>query len=140
MANKLQSGASVRCVINGQNMGTISDFTYTMLSPRDEDRGLDSLEAFELSPNLVGVQGSFSVFMVRNDEGLEGRNVTDGLPHISREKYFSILLQDRLTGFIFFKAERCSVEHQTWKLVARGLVTGQVSFKGTMGYTHFSQQ
>lgn len=139
MPNRIQVGANLVCIINGQKWGAVTGMQYTLSSPRMEERGLDSMEATELSPTTVGVQGTIQLLMIRNDEGLEGRQVTAGLPYISSEHYFSIMLQDRQSAFIEMRIDHASVENQTWNPIAKGMVQGQFSFKGLMAKNHYNQ-
>jgi hypothetical protein len=104
-----------------------------------EEQGLDSMEMTELAPTTVRVQGTIQLLMQRNDEGLEGRQVTAGLPYISAEHYFSLMLQDRQSAFIIMRIDHASVEQQTWNPVAKGMVQGQFSFKGLMAKNHYNQ-
>jgi hypothetical protein len=121
MPNRIQVGANLVCIINGQKWGAVTGLQYT------------------LSPTVVGVQGTIQLLMQRNDEGLEGRQVTAGLPYISAEHYFSIMLQDRQSAFIEMRIDNASVEQQTWNPVAKGMVQGQFSFKGLMAKNHYNQ-
>jgi hypothetical protein len=139
MPNKLQVGANLVCIINGQKWGAITGLQYTLSSPRMEERGLDSMEMTELAPTVVSVQGTIQLLMQRNNEGLEGRQVTAGLPYISAEHYFSIMLQDRQSAFIVMRIDHASVDNQTWYPVAKGMVQGQFSFKGLMAKNHYNQ-
>jgi hypothetical protein len=139
MARRVQIGANVVCIINGQKWGAVTGLNYRMLSPRLEERGLDSMEAVELSPTVVSVQGSIQLLMQQNDEGLEGRQVTAGLPYIPSEHYFSLMLQDRLSAYIIMRVDHASVEEQAWTMSAKGLVQGQFTFKGLMAKNHYNQ-
>lgn len=139
MPNRVQVGANIVCIINGQRWGAVTGLTYRELSPRMEERGLDSVEMTELSPTVVSVQGTIQLLMQRNDEGLEGRQVTAGLPYISSEHYFSLMLQDRQSAFIVMRVDNASVDEQTWNPMAKGMVQGQFSFKGLMVKNHYNQ-
>ncbi len=138
MLNKVQVGANVVCWINGQQWGAVTGLQYNENSPRTEERGIDSMEAFELAPTVVGVTGNIQLLMVRDSQGLEGRQVTAGLPYISSEHYFSMMLQDRTSGFIIMRIENASVDGQSWSPVARGMVRGQFNFKGLMVKNHYN--
>lgn len=140
MPNKLQIGANITCRINGQDTGIVFDIQYSMSTPHSEDRGIDSLEPFDLSPNMTEVMGTIQVYMLRNDEGLEGRNVTAGLPHIPEGLYFSLQLEDRDSGFLIFKADHCVCEVQQWRMATKSIVVGQFSFKGLTARTHMNQR
>ena len=140
MANKIQTGAGSIVLLNGQMWGIVTGLQYQLSSPRAEDRGLDSLEAFELGVTTTSVAGSISVLMLREDEGLEGRNITAGLPYISEEQYFTLEIQDRASGFSILKIEFCSLESQGYQFQPKNLVQGTFSFKGIQGRTHFTQK
>ncbi len=140
MPNKLQVGANIICRINGQDYGIVSGIQYTLTSPSDEERGIDAIEPFELSATITQVQGVIQVFMLRNDEGLEGRNITAGMPYIPEERYFSLMLQDRYSGFMIFKADYCRVESQSWNMQTKSIVTGQFAFRGLTARNHFNQR
>jgi hypothetical protein len=140
MANKVQVGAGLNLLLNGANYGIITDFQYQMLSPRVANRGIDTMEMSELAPTTVEVQGTVQVLMLRDDEGLEGRQLTAGLPYISTERYFSLMLQDRSTGFIVMTISYASIEGQSWAVRPRNLVQGQFTFKGLMARTHYNQR
>ena len=139
MANRVQVGANLVCIINGQKWGAVTGIQYALASPRMQERGLDSMEAAELAPTIVSVSGTIQILMQRNDEGLEGRQVTAGLPYISAEHYFSIMLQDRQSAFIVMRIDYASVENQTWNPIAKGMVQGQFSFTGLMAKNHYNQ-
>lgn len=138
MANRIQVGANTICWINGQRWGAVTGFSYQQSSPRAEERGIDSMEMFELSPTVVSVQGTIQLLMIRDQEGLEGRQITAGLPYISTEHYFSIMLQDRSSGFIIMRIDNASVEGQSWAVMAKSFVQGQFSFKGLMAKNHYN--
>ena len=138
MPNRVQIGANVVCWINGQLWGAVTGLQYSANSPRLEERGIDSMEAFELSPTTVSVTGTIQVLMLRNDEGLEGRQVTAGLPYISTEHYFSMMVQDRSSGFIIMRVDNASVDAQSWSYASRSLIMGQFSFKGLMAKNHYN--
>jgi hypothetical protein len=139
MGNRVQVGANLICIINGQKWGAVTGIQYSLASPRMQERGLDSMEATELAPTVVSVTGTIQILMQRNDEGLEGRQVTAGLPYISTEHYFSIMLQDRQSAFIVMRIDFASVENQTWNPIAKGMVQGQFSFTGLMAKNHYNQ-
>jgi hypothetical protein len=139
MSNRIQVGANLLCIINGQRWGAVTGMTYRLLSPRTEERGLDSMEMTELTPTTVSVQGTVQILMQRDDEGLEGRQLTAGLPYISSEHYFTLMLQDRASAYIAMKIDHASVDEQTWNPMAKGMVQGQFSFKGLMAKNHYNQ-
>lgn len=136
---KLQVGANVACWINGQQYGLVTDIEYNELSQREPEYGLDAMEPAELSPTTTLVVGTIRLLMARESEMLEGMQITAGLPFISSERYFSIMLQDIATGFIIMTIDYASVDGQSWSMVNKNLVRGQFNFKGLMARNHYNQ-
>lgn len=139
MSNKIQTGANTLCFLNGQQTGVVTAINYRELSNHLPEFGLDSPEAFELSPTTVMIQGQIQVLMLRDDEALEKRGVTDGLPHIATEPYFTLEIQNRLSGFSIMKVERAKIDDQSWNVSAKGFYVGSFTFKGLMVKNHSNQ-
>jgi len=137
--SKLQVGANVVCWINGRQWGLVTDMDYNELSPREPEYGLDSMEPAELGPTTTLVTGVIRVLMARDNEMLEGMQVTAGLPYISSERYFSIMLQDRTSGFVIMTIDYASIDGQSWSVANKNLVRGQFNFKGMMVRNHYNQ-
>lgn len=137
--SKIQVGANVVCRINGKIWGAVTGIQYRMISPRFENRGIDSIVAAELEPTITTVMGTVQLVMIRDNEMLEGIGATQGLPYISTEQYFSFSIEDRTDGFSILKVERALVEEQQWMMATKQLVTGQFTFKGLQGLHHYNQ-
>lgn len=137
--NVVQVGANVVCRINGQVFGSVTGLMYRLLSPRMEERGIDSIQGFELAPVASSVVGSVQMIMVRDSENLEATGATAGLPDVLGEKYFELHIEDASDGFSILKAEQVSVEEQMWTMTAKNVVSGQFTFKGLVAKPHFNQ-
>ena len=137
--NVIQVGADVVCRINGKIIGSVTGLQYRLLSPRVEERGIDCLTGFELAPTGTSITGTIQIVMVRNNEGVEATGATSGLPEVLNEPYFALHIEDRANGFSILKASQASVEEQTWDIRARGIVMGQIVFKGLLAANHFNQ-
>jgi hypothetical protein len=138
MRNKVLVGAGVKCLINGVNIGVVTGIQYSIQTPREEDRGIDSLAPYELSPTSVSVTGALSIIKVRDDGGLEGWNIVKPLPNISEDEYFTLELKDRMSGSTYIKVDHAAVDSQGWSVSARGVVTGQFSFHGLTAKSNFN--
>jgi hypothetical protein len=132
MRNKILAGAGVKCMVNGVDWGTVVAVQYTIATPREEDRGVDSLLPFELSPTTAQVTGTIQLLKLRGDGGLEAKDIANPLPYLDTEQYFSIQLHDRQTGAIYLSVANASVESQSWNFAAKATVTGQFAFRGLM--------
>ena len=137
MRNKILTGAGIRCLVNSVDLGVVTGIQYNIATAREEDRGIDSLAPFELSPTSTSVSGSISLVKIRDDGGLEGHNIVKPLPYISEDEYFTLELKDRLTGSTYLKVTHAAVDGQSWSAQARGIVTGQFSFHGLTAKTSY---
>lgn len=129
MKSHLLVGAKVRLYVNGKPYGRVQDFRWSVESPKEEKRGIDSQEPFELAPTTVSVNGNLNVLRISGDGGAEGAGFTVQYPDLSRERYFSLVLVESNTDLVLFQARRCSLLSQSWGVPSRGIVTGSLSFR-----------
>ncbi len=109
----------------------MSSFDFRSDTPHKELHGIDSSDAFELAPTTNGCSGTLGVFRSLNDGGAEGAGLTPVNADLSRGKYFSLILIERLSESILFQARKCVLVSQSWNAPARGYLTGSLSFKST---------
>ncbi len=114
--------------VNGKLYARVTDLRFTSSTPGREIYGIDSSEPFELANTTTRCSGSMSVLRLAQDGGAEGAGMTVSYVDITREKYFSLALVDRVTDTIVFQARRCKLTSQSWDIPARGRVTGQLDF------------
>lgn len=140
MANqRILVGAGVDVYINGKNWGTVNSFIWESSTPHEEQRGIDTTSPFEYAIGQTSVSGQVSLFKVQNNGGLEGLGVTGGYKDYLRERYFTLLLIEQKTQTILFKADRCCVQSQTWKVEAKAQVQGAFNFSGIEWVNEFSK-
>jgi len=89
---------------------------------------VDSPSPFELAPTSNTVTGTMTVYRLIDDGAAEGAGMVAPVDELPREKYFTMVLFNVVTGGIVFQAEFCSVESQTWSFEARSLATGVINF------------
>lgn len=128
--SRVMVGAQILCFINGQLLGEVTGHKFSSSTPHTERRGIDSLIGYELSPVGAKVSGSFSILKLSMNGGLEGKGIVAPFTHLSREKYFSILIKDRKTDTTVFQADYCKVTDQTWSMVAKSRVEGSFAYEG----------
>lgn len=130
--NLLLVGAHARCYLNNQPFGRIADFSWDDNTPRKEIKVCDYLPPWELLQTGASVRCNASIYRIHMDGGIEGAGMrAPSWLDLPREKYFSFLVLDRLTDTVLFRADKCSVEHQSWR-IGRGYVMGTVSFLGLL--------
>lgn len=128
--SKIVVGAGLSVFVNGKIYGQVTSFKWDSSTPVKANYGIDSLMPYELANTATKVVGSMSLVRVHGDGGLEGRGVVAPLTHLELEKYFSVLVVDRLTGLDVFRADHCKVTAQSWQVAARGKMEGSFSFEG----------
>lgn len=132
--------AAVVLYINGKAYGAVHGFHWTSLTPQKEVNGIDSLEAQELIPTSAKVVGSFDLYRISGSGGMEGIGVTTQFDKMPSEKYFVLQLIDIRSDQILFQARSCKAEQQSWTVPVRGLVTGNLQFKGLTWENESAQQ
>ncbi len=138
MAGKLQVGAAVVCRINGIDYGFVTGIKLDTPTPRGKARGIDSPFIIDLMPTTIETGGSVEVLRLINDGGLEARNLVLSPRYFIVEKHFTLELVERQTDTILYRAKYCSVENQSWNVVAKGMVTGTFNFTGVVAYNDYS--
>ena len=121
--------ASVILYINNQPYGRVESFRFSSQTPRDAIYGIDSLDPMELAPTRTKVTGSIGIIRTVGDGGIEGAGFTTNYELLSREKYFSIMLVERQSDTVIFRADYCSVAGQQWDVQARERVKGTLEFE-----------
>lgn len=130
MSQKILTGANLVVYVNARPYGLVERFTWTEATPSRENRGIDTVEALELAPTHSSVSGTMEIWRLKADGGLEGAGLKTHSRQMNRGRYFSLTLIDRITDEIFFQADRCRVDSQTWPVAVKQLVKGTVSWKG----------
>jgi hypothetical protein len=138
MRNKVLVGAGIRCLLNGVDIGIVTGIQWNIQTAREEEKGIDVLGAYELSPTSTSVSGSLSILKIRDDGGLEGWSIVKPLPQISEDEYFTLELKDRLSASTYLKVEHAAIDGQSWSVSARGIASGQFSFHGLTAKSNYN--
>lgn len=117
------------CFLNGRMFGEANKVEWDIRTPKVRKGGIDSVVDHELAPTKNEVAGSVGMYRIRGTGGLEGFGVVAPFNANPREKYFSILIVNRLDGTTVFRADRCSVTSQRWGVEAKGRMHGTFSFE-----------
>jgi hypothetical protein len=121
--------AGVSLYINGKRMGRVTSFEFNSATPRRAIHGLDALDPFELAPVSTRVSGRLGFVRTVGDGGAEGQGLTTQYDTLPLEKYFSIMLIERISDTVIFEANYCSVVNQSWSVQPKSMVTGMVEFE-----------
>ena len=124
-------GAHVVVYVNGTMFGRVAGLSHSMDSPIRELHGVDTYLPIELVRGPVSIRGNMTLYRLHNDGGLESAGMIGTWNDLTREKYFSILVLDRSTDTVVFRADRCGVSSQNWTY-GKGYVMGNVGFNGLL--------
>jgi hypothetical protein len=124
------AGASLKLYINNRPVGIATGFDWTIDYGRTPIFGLDQVTAYELAPGQINVKGRIDCTRIKRDGGLEGRNIVASADNILNEKYINIILIDRDSGSIVFRAELAAIGIQNWRVDPKGILRGSFSFVG----------
>jgi hypothetical protein len=122
------TGAHCKLYVNGSPYGRVETFEFTETTAHRTVKVVDLMTPWELIPEGVQVTGSMSIYRIHQDGGVEGAGMKAAVPDLARQKYFSILLVDRFTDTVLFRADQCVVLSQTWR-AQKGLLKGAVSLQ-----------
>lgn len=129
MRAKTIVSAGVTVYVNGAPFGRVTSFRFSSNTPREAIYGIDSLDPFELAPTRTRITGSIGLVRTVADGGAEGAGLTTNYEQLSREKYFSLMLVERISDTVIFRADYCSVVNQQWDIAAKEMVRGTIEFE-----------
>lgn len=121
--------AGVIVYVNNRPFGKVTGFSFSSQTPREPINGVDSIDPFELAPNSTRVTGTLELVRTLYDGGVEGAGLTTNFERLPQEKYFSLMLVERISDTVLFRADYCSVNSQNWSFPSRGLARGSVEFE-----------
>lgn len=121
-------GAHLRVYVNGQPFGRTRSGRFKSSTPRRRVKVIDSFVPAESVQLGAEGSGSISVYKIHADGGAQAAGIVAAFADLSLEKYFSILILDRFSDTVVFRADRCSLEEEDWDLPTRGFVTGTFNF------------
>lgn len=123
-------GASVVCYINGKEYGQVESFSFRPDTPHKEARGIDSLEPFDLIPQAISISGQLGMYRTKLDGGAQGIGAATAFIDVVHAKFFTIQLRERVTQTVIFESRYSSVISENWEVKAKGIMTGQLAFRG----------
>lgn len=122
--------ARILCYINGRLLGRVAEFSWNGEAAHKAARGVDDPTAQEFMPTTLGMSGTMRILRTIGDGGAQGAGITVPQSLVSREKYFTVVLVERETDSTLFRATECVANSESWAVVAKGIVQGNISFVG----------
>lgn len=126
--NKSVVTAGLIVYVNGRPLALGTHFAFTSDTTKRQVRGLDSAEVVEFAPTSLSISGQIGLIRAHGDGGAEGAGLLAQPADLTREKYFTLLILDRLTQKPVFQSNTCTVQSQSWSVPARGIITGTINF------------
>lgn len=130
MISKISHGSRVILYINGQALGIATSFDFTSDTSRKEIRGIDVPYPQELGATTVSVSGNIGLLRLALDSGAQGYGLISPQIDVSKEKYISILLVDRVLDTVVFQCDFANITSERWSVPSKGIITGTLSFSG----------
>lgn len=124
-------GARALLYVDGSLIAQCTGFSCNISTTQSEEFGIDEVEAQELTPGIVRVQGVVNLMRRLNDGGAEGAGLATQADIVVKRKYSSLLLLERQTRRpIFYFQGKVVFETQNWNLPAKGAMLGSATWKG----------
>lgn len=130
MESRVVTGARVRVYINGRLLGRVWKFNFSANTPVDPIQGIDSSLPYELAPTVSHITGTLALYRLAGDGGIEGPGMAAIVQDILKQKYFTLMVVERVTDTVIFRADQCMVTMQNWDVAAAGRMNGTVQFQG----------
>ncbi len=121
------SGARVLCYINGKLFGRVTSFSWSSSTPRKKIRCVDIATPVELAATTTEITWQMGVVRTMGDGGMQGAGIVANLTNVIKEKYFTILLIERLSQLPVFQADLCQTDSEQWSITPKGLMAGTVA-------------
>lgn len=125
---QILTSSAVVCYINGLPFGRVANIDIDISHHRKLIKTVDVLRAAEIVQQGYDINGSVTIFKLHSDGGVEAAGMAGVQADLNREKYFTILLVDRVTDTTIWQAPNCSVTSQRWSYT-RGLIIGNIGFQ-----------
>ncbi len=125
---KTITGANLNAFINGVHVGQVTGLGWSSTENRRELYAIDSSLPQEFIPGTTRVQGQLQLLRTVGDGGVEAMGIAATLEQYVRERYFQLLIVERSTDSVVFRADNCSLLNQSWSVQARGILQGSIDF------------
>ncbi len=123
-------GLDLVLYINGRAYGVATGISWEDTKGAQARYGIDQQRPFEILTTQTAVRGTIECLRKHDDAGVEGAGIVPEPNELSRARYFFLQLVDRLTDTVIFQIPKAALVSQSWRVQARGVLTGSFSFEG----------
>lgn len=124
------TGAQITISWNNQQYKEVADINFTINYEQDEIYGIDSLYVQELADGRISVEGTVSGFRLKNNGGLQGKNMRPLFTDVGASPYISLLVQDKTTNEQILFVAQCKIVSESHSIPSRGVYKLNFNFKG----------
>ena len=139
MLPQVLHGARIACYVNGKLFGQCTGFNWTSNTVRKEIQTIDIAHPVELAATRTSVTWTMNVLRIAGDGGVQGAGMVAGQVNVIKEKYFTLLLVDLGTDLTVFKCDFNQTSSESWSIMSKGMMTGQVNGTGIVWVNEASQ-
>lgn len=127
---RLVTGAKVLVYVNGKLFGRCAGFSWTSMTPRRKIRVIDVPFPVELAATGSEVTWTMNVLRTIGDGGMQGAGVLVPPAQVISEKYFTLQLVERTTGLTLFKSDFNNSDSESWQILPKMIMQGQIQGSG----------
>lgn len=128
MTPQVVSGAHVVVYLNNQVYSRVKEISFQSTEPAREVQTIDTLLPAEEIPGPVRCRVTMRVYRLHRDGGAQGAGATTTWADITRQKYAAVVVIDRATDTVIFRADRAKLVSEDWP-VGRALMEGTLVFQ-----------
>ncbi len=125
-----QKGPDFTIHINGEIFGVSSEVRWRTSTGAKAIRGIDVMIPQEIAPTIAHISGSMNCYRLQDSAGIEGAGIAPVEAHMSRTRYFSIQVTNRVTDTVILSIPKAMCGEQEWTLIANRLLAGSFTFEG----------
>jgi len=136
----LITGARVFLYINAVKIGRARSFTWKSDTEADEIPGLDSSDPYEIAPTTTRCAGQIMFYRTAGDGGAEGAGLTTDYEDLTRLKYVTLSLVERVSKLEIFRAEGVTITSQSGGVAAKEGMNMSITFKALRYSNEFKKR
>lgn len=128
------TGALINVYINNTLYKEVESVSFTVNYEENEIRGIDSQYTQELAGGAISVSGSIQGLRLKNNGGLQAKNIRPLFSDVTASPYISIRISDRSTSEDIIFIPQCKCSDESHSIPNRGTYKLSFNFKGMVPF------
>jgi len=124
------TGAQISIFWNNTQYKEIADITFTVSYGEEEVYGIDSQYPQEILGGKISISGNVTGFRLKNNGGLQAKNLRPLFTDVSAAPYVSLRVSDRSTSEDIIFIPQCKITEESHTIPSKGVYKLNFSFKG----------